>query len=115
MVTRIVATLALPAVVVASTPPAHAERARPVRHAIVTAAWLNGAATLVSGIDPAPADALRADQSPSSDFSQSTENIMLRTILSTLVLLFAFGAAAHAAECCDGGACCEEASPCCDE
>ncbi len=40
---------------------------------------------------------------------------MLRTILSTLVLLFAFGAAAHAAECCDGGACCEEVNLCCDE
>jgi len=43
--------------------------------------------------------------------------IMLRTILSTLVLLFAFGAAAHAAQpCCDEGSpCCEDASPCCDE
>ena len=93
-VTRIAATLALlaagfwvalPAVVVASTPPAHAERAPcsccegqaalggiiacascqvgvpadsapPVRQAIVTAAWLNGATTLVPGIDPAPAE-----------------------------------------------------------
>ncbi len=45
------------------------------------------------------------------------ENPMLRTILSTLVLLFAFGAAAQAAQpCCDEGSpCCEEASPCCDE
>lgn len=42
---------------------------------------------------------------------------MLRTILSTLVLLFAFGAAAHAAQpCCDEvSPCCEDASPCCDE
>ena len=42
---------------------------------------------------------------------------MLRTLLSTLVLLFAFGTAAHAAQpCCDGGACCDEAAmPCCDE
>ena len=42
---------------------------------------------------------------------------MLRTILSTLVLLFAFGTVAHAAQpCCDEGSpCCEEASPCCDE
>jgi hypothetical protein len=30
--------------------------APPARHAIVTAAWLNGAATLVPGIDPAPAE-----------------------------------------------------------
>jgi hypothetical protein len=44
-------------------------------------------------------------------------NIMLRTILSTLVLLFAFGAAAQAAQpCCDEASpCCEDASPCCDE
>jgi len=41
---------------------------------------------------------------------------MLRTILSTLVLLFAFGAAAHAAQpCCDDQPCCEDSSPCCDE
>jgi len=42
---------------------------------------------------------------------------MLRTTLSTLVLLFAFGAAAQAAQpCCDEGSpCCEDASPCCDE
>lgn len=41
---------------------------------------------------------------------------MLRTLLSTLVLLFAFGTAAHASQpCCDGGPCCEDAMPCCDE
>ena len=44
------------------------------------------------------------------------ENVMLRTILSTLVLLFAFGATAHAAQpCCDDLPCCEDGSPCCDE
>lgn len=49
-------------------------------------------------------------------FNQRRTN-MLRTILSTLVLLFAFGTAAHAAQpCCDEGSpCCEDASPCCDE
>jgi hypothetical protein len=42
---------------------------------------------------------------------------MLRTILSTLVLLFAFGAAtAQAAQpCCDDLPCCDDGSPCCDE
>lgn len=40
---------------------------------------------------------------------------MLRTLLSTLVLMFAFATAAQAADCCDGGPCCEEAMPCCDE
>ncbi len=41
---------------------------------------------------------------------------MLRTILSTLVLLFASGATAHAAQpCCDDQPCCEDGSPCCDE
>jgi hypothetical protein len=40
---------------------------------------------------------------------------MLRTILSTLVLLLAFGATAHASQpCCDAGPCCEEPSDCCD-
>lgn len=40
---------------------------------------------------------------------------MLKTILSTLALLFAFGAAAQAADCCDqGNPCCEDAAPCCD-
>ena len=40
---------------------------------------------------------------------------MLRTILSTLVLLFAFGAAHAAQPCCDDLPCCEDGSPCCDE
>jgi hypothetical protein len=77
--------VALPVVVVASTTSAHAEStpcacceeqaalggiiacvscqvgvpaesAPPVRHAAVTAAWLNGATTLAPGIDPAPAE-----------------------------------------------------------
>jgi len=41
---------------------------------------------------------------------------MLRSILSTLVLLFAFAATVHAAQpCCDDLPCCEDGSPCCDE
>lgn len=40
----------------------------------------------------------------------------MRTVLTALLLLFAFGATAHAAQpCCDDMPCCNEDSSCCDD
>ncbi len=40
----------------------------------------------------------------------------MRTFLTTLLLLLAFGATAHAAQpCCDDQPCCDEGNSCCDE
>lgn len=42
--------------------------------------------------------------------------MMLKALLSTLVLLLAFGAAARAQPCCnEASPCYEDAAPCCDE
>lgn len=57
-------------------------------------------------------DDLRCRSSPST----SQRRLSMRTFLTTLLLLLAFGATAHAAQpCCDDQPCCDEGNSCCDE
>lgn len=39
----------------------------------------------------------------------------MKRLMIALFALFAVSATAYAAACCDGGACCIEPMPCCDE